>query len=68
MNNYDFRIAKVKLDEKTRQWVVLRCPYCGRQHRHGAGRPGDDPRQFLGPRVQHCDQPNASGYELVEEK
>lgn len=36
-------------------WVVVRCPYCGKRHTHGAGRRGvDDPRALLGSRVAHC--------------
>jgi hypothetical protein len=33
-------------------WVVERCPFCGREHRHGGGtreRPA-----FLGARAAHC--------------
>jgi hypothetical protein len=31
-----------------------RCPYCGKRHIHGAGLPGDDPRDYQGPRLAHC--------------
>ena len=49
------------------QWVVGRCPYCGRKHYHGAGRNGEDPRKLLGHRVAHCDQDlTLVGYILVE--
>lgn len=43
-------------------WVVVRCPYCGKQHTHGAGSPAEDPRRFLGHRIAHC----AGSYVLVE--
>jgi hypothetical protein len=34
---------------------------------HGAGRPGDDPRRFLGHRVAHCfGRSPAGGYILAE--
>lgn len=36
------------------KWVVRRCPLCRRQHVHGAGLVGDDPRKALGHRVRHC--------------
>ena len=36
-----------------RRWVV-RCPYCGRTHTHGAGEAGQDPMGFLGGRIAHC--------------
>jgi hypothetical protein len=52
-------------------WLVLTCPICGRErrHRHGAGLPGQNPRDFLGRRVGHCGPPYYDGpvreYELV---
>lgn len=48
-------------------WVVPKCPYCGKEHVHGAGAPNEDPRQFLGHRVAHCFPPPEGGYVLVEE-
>jgi hypothetical protein len=36
------------------QWVVIRCPFCGKKHYHGGGRVGGDPRRLLGSRVSHC--------------
>lgn len=37
-----------------RQWRLVECPYCGRQHSHGAGRLDEDPYTFLGHRGSHC--------------
>ena len=50
------------------QWVVQKCPYCGKKHYHGAGGKRDNPLTFLGHRVAHCFGPNADnrGYILVE--
>ena len=47
-------------------WRVLRCPYCGKPHTHGAGKPTDDPISLLGYRVAHCISPGPHGeYRLV---
>lgn len=35
-------------------WEVLRCPYCGQKHTHGAGDRYDLPTMFLGGRIAHC--------------
>jgi hypothetical protein len=49
------------------QWVVLRCPYCSRQHTHGAGKyPWDNPRKRLDVRVAPCRLDPAYTYQLVE--
>jgi len=49
------------------QWEVIRCPYCGRSHTHGAGERTDDPRAFLGGRVAHCEATiECDEYRLVE--
>ena len=56
---------------KGRQWVIARCPFCGKRHRHGAGPPDGDPRKFLGSRVPHCcggDDQCDDVYVLVEEE
>ena len=45
-------------------WIVARCPYCGRSHRHGPVPAGADPRAHLGPRHAHC-WPGGE-YRLVE--
>lgn len=37
-----------------RYWVIDECPYCGDKHTHGAGTPGEDPRDLLSHRAQHC--------------
>lgn len=51
-----------------KQWKVKVCPFCGEEHRHGAGERHDDPRRFLGGRVPHCGDRRAKGdeYRLVE--
>ena len=36
------------------QWKVEQCPWCGRQHLHGAKPVGENPRVILGSRVAHC--------------
>ena len=48
------------------QWVVPRCPHCGRKHTHGGGGRHDDPRQFLGGRVAHCGAGEWREYYLVD--
>ena len=55
---------------KNRQWVVARCPFCGKRHCHGAGPPDGDPREFLGSRLSHCvgDARGGDIYVLVEEE
>jgi len=35
--------------------VLVRCPHCGQQHRHGG----------FGHRMAHCDRPDGRGYVLV---
>ena len=51
-----------------RLWIVPRCPWCGKRHTHGAGRPQDNPQDFLGHRIAHCSNNIAlgRGYDLVE--
>ena len=34
--------------------LVIVCPYCGRQHTHGAGLPHEDPREYASHRWAHC--------------
>lgn len=48
------KIARVRLSESKRYWVVVECPYCGLEHRHGA--------PLLGLRCSHC---SSGDYELV---
>ena len=50
-------------------WVIKECPYCGKEHKHGAGRINEDPDPHLGHRAAHCEfvEPNEQGYILVKE-
>lgn len=36
------------------EWVVDKCPHCGRKHHHGAGKHDEPPRDCLGHRLAHC--------------
>lgn len=66
-NSYPVAFAEPRRSAKGHWlWLVPACPYCGRQHIHGAG---DGPLPTgLGHRVSHCmkrDGDNvARGYEL----
>lgn len=62
-------IAYVKLVEgKTvNQWKVLRCPFCGEVHFHGAGDKSDNPRAFLGGRLSHCWDTEVRASQIREE-
>ena len=55
--------APVVLDG--RQWVVTSCPFCSKEHRHGAGGKGADPLTYLGYREAHCG-PSRGQYKLVQ--
>ena len=46
-------------------WVVEKCPFCKKNHRHGAGRRRENVRNFLGARVAHC---FSGDYVIVEKK
>ena len=37
-------------------WKLLRCPFCGKKHTHGAGDKGD----IAGIRTAHCESPGGS--------
>lgn len=58
--------APVRLveNEGSRQWEVIRCPYCEGKHRHGIG--GGDPRLFLGGRMAHCSPESHVDYETAQ--
>jgi hypothetical protein len=45
-------------------WQVLKCPYCGNKHLHGAGENPDTVARFLSHRVAHCPDPSGKGYNL----
>lgn len=54
-NDDGFLIAHAKLTDDKRQWIVPKCPRCGKKHAHGAGNgTTDDPRRFLGHRQSDC--------------
>ena len=36
------------------QFVGTKCPFCAKCHYHGAGRYGENPRDYEGNRVSHC--------------
>ena len=62
------RIEVSLIDGYSVRQFAFWCPFCGRQHFHGAGRLTDDWRRFLGHRVAHCPDrtpDNAGGYFLV---
>ncbi len=48
------------------QFVLAACPYCGAEHLHGGGDPGDDPHDHEGHRLSHCVRrvPGDRGYIL----
>ena len=46
-------------------WKVLRCPYCGKSHLHGAGENPDTVCEYLTHRVAHCHfDSSGKGYNL----
>ncbi len=51
-----------------RSWVMEKCPYCGKEHRHKAGGPDEDPGSFLGLQPSLCRRkyPGDRGYMLIE--
>lgn len=58
--------ARLVRNEGIYQWVVIKCPHCGKAHRHGGGLIKENaPHQYLGHRVAHCGR--GVGYLLVEE-
>ena len=68
--------VRLKRQGKVNTWVVVKCPFCNKQHTHGAGRKGSDgSMDHLGHRWPHCnidDVPIAirllheKGYVLVD--
>jgi hypothetical protein len=62
----EFPIAGVVLEVgmESYSWLVVRCPWCGRAHRHGGGLlASDDPRAVLSCRAGHD---GCGPYELVD--
>jgi len=62
-------LARLHRGKSAWAWVVLSCPYCGKEHRHGGGRLEDDPYRLLGHRSAHCLNHSGSeaGYVLTPE-
>lgn len=59
--------VRVKRTRDVNLLYLATCPYCGRQHVHGGGRPDQNPRDFEGHRLSHCLQqvPGDRGYMLI---
>lgn len=56
----------LRVGRRAQEWIVLRCPFCGDRHHHGAGAVGEDPDLYLGGRVPHCSvTTKAPDYRLV---
>lgn len=59
-------------NSSTLHWQIIACPFCGKEHLHGAGNNPEDARQiYLGHRVTHCTDiahffVHHEGYYLVE--
>lgn len=47
--------------------LVVDCPFCHRQHHHGAGDPEQPPYPAYGPRVAHCGDGQGRSYILTPE-
>lgn len=54
METYPTVAVKLFRGREANQWVVQRCPFCRCSHWHGAGGLNDDPREFAGHRLAHC--------------
>lgn len=61
MTQHDNEIPSVIAIQKGNHYVI-KCPYCQKEHRHGAG---DGSADSLGHRVAHCHK--GMGYNLVRE-
>jgi len=63
------RLVKPTKPGQCYTWQVIKCPYCGKEHAHGAGDDLARVNTFLGHRVQHCGDDKSShvGYYLVPE-
>lgn len=53
-------------------WLVLRCPFCGKKHVHGAAQPGESPFDWIPARasrtrVSHCARPVCRGTYRLEQ-
>jgi hypothetical protein len=48
-------------------WMIPKCPYCGKKHWHGAGDDINEVHRFLGDRVAHCTGAGLKQYRLVRD-
>jgi hypothetical protein len=44
---------------------LVKCPFCGGTHIHGAGKVGEDIEQYLGNRGSHCHFGDSGDYNIV---
>lgn len=55
-------------DKENNQLVVFQCPYCRKEHRHGAGK-NSEPGSADGHRMSHCangEDSDGIGYYVIE--
>jgi hypothetical protein len=48
-------VARLLKQRAGYNWIVDRCPFCGKQHTHAGGNLSDDPQKFLSARRPHCE-------------
>ena len=57
-------IPKVEVElietQFNRLWRIRKCPLCGEEHQHDAGKLDDDPKDYLGHVTGHC-RPGTTG-------
>lgn len=60
--------AELSISDGYFRWTIRNCPFCGGRHKHGGGKVGeDDPREYLGWKIQHCMwRPEPGSYCLIE--
>jgi hypothetical protein len=61
-------VSARRVSARDNDLLVVRCPFCGRDHVHGAGGKGSPRGSGDGHRMAHCSGADADdGYEIVEE-